>query len=260
MECRIQNTEYDRIMKVLRVYKERDLYIRIAPMSVWLIFVFLISTIEFIEAGVQSDKDAELSVSIDEYKEKVAYEKKILEGLKKLLEIKQNEVILPDEITNSELVIKNENLSISKIAGNYDAVLYSISAKLVPMEEILQTLVSTSERKLIIDEDIDKEKLTSVISIFMEDVPLIDIIDVILGAKGLESIISEEIMFVTLPAKLNVVSSYDYYQEKAVQAYQKAMIKYPSYKEIARAYYELGNFLSCLGISFNCIARIQGCN
>ena len=97
-------------------------------------------------------------------------------------------------------------------------------------------------RPIIVDEDIDKEELYTIVSIYLENSPLVDIIDIILGAKGFETIISEGLIFVTLPAKLNVVSSYGYYQEKAIQAYQKAMIKYPDYEGIVRAYYELGDF------------------
>ncbi|MBT6563356.1 MAG: tetratricopeptide repeat protein, partial [Candidatus Scalindua sp.] len=105
----------------------------------------------------------------------------------------------------------------------------------------------SGKKKIIIDEDIDKEELSSIISIDMDSAPFADIIDVVLGAKGFETIVSEGLVFVTLPVKLNM-SSYGYYREKAIQAYQKAMIKYPDYKEIARAYYELGNFYLALDL------------
>ncbi len=158
-----------------------------------------------------------------------------------MLELKQRQA-LQDEDMAIELVTENEDLSINRRKGNYGTVLYSIKADLISMEDILQTLASVSRKKIIIDEDIDKEEIASVLSIYLKNAPLVDIIDVILGAKGLEPIISENLIFVTLPAKLNVVSSYGYYQDKAIQAYQKAMIKYPDYEGIAQAYYELGNF------------------
>ncbi len=207
-----------------------------------IIFSFSIFIANQSEVEGQIGKEAGLlNVSIDEYKEKVIDEKKILDGLKKLLEIKQHEV-LSDEGVPIELNTNNKKLFVNKRTSNYGTVLYSIKADLVSVDEILQTLVSTSGKKIIIDEDIDEEELFSVISIYLENTPLVDIIDIVLGAKGFETIISEGLIFVTLPTKLNVVSSYGYYQEKAIQAYQKAMIKYPDYEGIVRAYYELGDF------------------
>jgi TolA-binding protein len=206
--------------------------------------IFSVSNFTFgnIVADEQTVQEARsLDSSIDEYKERVADERKILEGLKKLFEIRQREASSDEEMMTA-LVTKNKNLSINKRSGNYGTVLYSIRADLVPIDEILQALVTTSGKKIIIDDDIAGEKLSSVVSIYLEDIPLVDIVDAVFGAKGFETIISENLIFVTLPAKLNVDSSYGYYQEKAIQAYQKVMIKYPEYEGIVRAYYELGNF------------------
>ncbi len=195
-----------------------------------------------VEADERNMKDiSSLNLSLDEYKEEVENERTILEGLKKLLEIRQREASLDEEVM-TELDTENENLSISKRKGKYGTILYSIRADLVSIDEILQVLVATSGKKIIVDDDIARVKLSSIVSIYLEAIPLVDIVDTIFGAKGFETIISENLIFVTLPAKLNVDSSYGYYQEKAIQAYQKVMIKYPNYKGIVRAYYELGNF------------------
>ncbi len=194
------------------------------------------------DAGVRNDKGTELSrVSAEDYEERLEYEKKVLGGLMKLLDLKESEII-SDEITASELVAKNENLSISKETSEYGTVLYTVKANLVSIDEILHALVSTSGRELILDEDIDKKDIFSVVSVFLEHTPLVDIIDAMVGVRGLESIISDDIIFITMPAKLHVVSPFDYYQEKAIHAYQKAMIKYPAYEGMGRAYYELANF------------------
>ncbi|MFQ5962945.1 MAG: tetratricopeptide repeat protein [Candidatus Scalinduaceae bacterium] len=206
------------------------------------VFVLLFNMVTLADAGIQNEKDLGLSVfSFNNYAEKLEYEKKILEGLRKLLELEEHE-IKPDEIVASELVTESENLSINKETGNYGTKLYTIKADLAPIKEVLFALASTSGKRLIIDEDITKKEISSMESIFLEHAPLVDIIDIILLAKGFESIISDDIIFITIPAKLNTGSLYDYYQEKAIQAYQRAMIKYPNYEGIARAYYELGNF------------------
>lgn len=205
-------------------------------------FLLLVGTTGYVGADVKNDAGVELlNVPVDKYKKMVDDERTVLEGLKKLYELKQSQA-LQEEDTTVELITEDEGLSINRRKGNYGTILYSIKADLISMDIILQRLAYISRKKIIIDEDIDKEEIASVISVNLEDNPLIDIIDVILGAKGLEPIISENLIFVTLPAKLNVVSSYGYYQDKAIQAYQKAMIKYPDYEGIAQAYYELGNF------------------
>ncbi len=215
---------------------------------VLMVFPFLIVTEEHINANEQGSANAELlNISIDECKDMVADEERILDGLKNLLELKQKEALLDDD-TAVEPITRNENLSINRKNGNYGIVLYSIKADLVSIHEILQALVSESgKKKVVIDEDIDKDQLSSIISINMDNAPFADIIDVILGAKGFETIVSDGLVFVTLPAKLNM-PSYGYYREKAIQTYQKAMIKYPDYKEIAKAYYELGNFYLALNL------------
>ena len=196
----------------------------------------------YINADEQGEKERKLSnSSLAEYKKNFDDEKKILEGLKKLLEIKQHDAELDEEVMTA-LVTENENLSISKRKGKYGTVLYSIRADLVQIDEIIKVLVATSGKKIIIDDDVPSDKLSSIVSIYLEDIPLVDIVDTIFGAKGFETIISENLIFVTLPVKLNVDSAYGYYQEKAIQAYQKVMIKYPEYEGIVRAYYELGNF------------------
>lgn len=179
--------------------------------------------------------------SISDSNERLEYEKRILNGLKILLNSKERR-FLADQIEKSELIAQNENLIISRETSKYGATLFTVNANLVPLNEILNILAITSGRRLIIDDDIDKKEIYSIVSVFLEHTPLADIIDIILAAKGLESILSEDIIFATIPGKLNVISPFDFYQEKAIQAYQRAMIKYPEYKDIARAYFELGNF------------------
>jgi len=96
-----------------------------------MMFSILNFTSGYINADEQSEKEARLlNLSLDEYKEKVADERKILEGLKKLLEIRQHEALkelseirqreaLSDEGMTTELVTVNQNLSISMRRGNY---------------------------------------------------------------------------------------------------------------------------------------------
>ncbi|MBT5306747.1 MAG: hypothetical protein HOL31_16895, partial [Candidatus Scalindua sp.] len=114
---------------------------------VLMVFSFFIVTKEQIGASEQGSANVGLSnISVDKYKEMVADEERILDGLKNLLELRQKED-LHDKDTAVELIDKNENISIKRKNANYGIVLYSIKADLVSIDEILQALVSESGKK-----------------------------------------------------------------------------------------------------------------
>ncbi|MGQ3685448.1 MAG: tetratricopeptide repeat protein [Candidatus Loosdrechtia sp.] len=215
----------------------------IACVSILIVSLFTVFLSGCLEAAERDGEGTELlNILIDKYEKRMVDERTVLEGLKKLFELKHSKN-LADEDISDKIADINERITVEQSAGKYGAVLYSVKADLVTVGDALQTLTSVSGKDSIIDADIDKEVLSSVISLHLENLPLIDILDIILGKKGLEAIImNENLLYVTSPAKLNVPSLHIYYQEKAMLAYQRAMVKYPDYKEIARAYYEVGNF------------------
>ena len=217
-------------------------------LSVSLMFLLSLFIVKDCGAGSQDEKGEQVTTVCNKgYEKRLLFEKKLLEGLIKLLDLKQRE-ILPDKRMTSELISKNGNLTVKREISDSGINLYTINARFVPLNDILQALASYSGRKIIIDEDIGEETMSSVVSVSLEYTPFADIIEILIGSKGLESVMSDDIVFVTVPAKLDLISSYDYYQEKAVQVYQMAMIKYPQYKNIANAYYELGEFYLASGL------------
>ncbi len=206
-----------------------------------LVFILFLLSAKECSAVLKDEKSEQDSTHIEnEDKKRLVLEEKLLEGLKKLLDLKQREILPDEKLVNR--ITQNGNLIVTREVNDRGVVFYSVNARLVSISDILEAFAFYSGRKIFIDEDIEEQTLSSVISISLENTPFTDIMEILIGTSGLESMISDDIVFVTLPAKLDVVSSYDYYKEKAVQVYQMAMIKYPHYKNIADAYYQLGDF------------------
>ncbi|MDR4505500.1 MAG: tetratricopeptide repeat protein [Candidatus Scalindua sp.] len=228
-----------------------------SPFFVLLIFILFIGFGKDCGAGVRNEKRDHLSTPVGNVDEKrLVFEKKLLEGLMKLLDLKQHEIV-PDKQKTAERIIKNENLFVKREVNDRGIVLYTVNAQFVPINDILEAIASYSGRKIFIDEDIGEKTMTTVVSVSLENTPFSDIMEIIIGSSGLESIVSDDIVIVTLPAKLDVVSAYDYYKEKAVQVYQMAMIKYPDYENIADAYFELGDFYLAAGLPTIALQEFQ---
>ncbi|MCP5006463.1 MAG: tetratricopeptide repeat protein [Planctomycetes bacterium] len=207
-----------------------------------LICILVVVSCNESSAGLQNGKnDPLLIVSANGDGKELVFEKKLLDGLMKLLELKQRE-IGSDKRKTLEQITGNENLTVKREVNDRGIALYTVNARFVPINVILESLASYGGRKIFIDEDIGEKTMSSIVSVFLEATPFTDIIEILVGSSGLESIVSDDIVFITMPAKLEVVSSYDYYKEKAIQVYQMAMIKYPRYESISDAYYELGKF------------------
>ena len=87
------------------------------------IFLLLVGTTGYVGADVRNGSGTGLlNMSVDEYREMITDEKTVLEGLKRLFELRQQEAF-PDEDKARELVAENENLSINRVKGNYGTVL-----------------------------------------------------------------------------------------------------------------------------------------
>ncbi|GJQ58282.1 MAG: hypothetical protein D8M57_02665 [Candidatus Scalindua sp. AMX11] len=230
---------------------------KVSPLFVSLVFIIFMAFCIECSAGLQNEEVDLLPVDRENSDGKrLVFEKKLLEGLIKLLDLKQRE-IFPDRKKITERLAKDENLSVTREVNERGIVFYSVQARFTSINDILEALALYSGRKIFIDEDIEKKRLSAIISVSLENSPFTDIIEILIGSSGLESIVSDEIVFVTIPTKLDMVSSYEYYKEKAVQVYQMAMIKYPHYENIADAYYELGNFYLASGLPTIALQEFQ---
>jgi len=144
----------------------------------------------------------------------------------------------------------NENVMITKEMGEYGVPLYSIDATLVPVSDILNALSASMGKSIIVDEDVDPMCLASPLTISIRQNPLQDILEVILGARGLEFTRDDNSIFVTSLSKLNLFTASEYYRDKGAHLYQKTQIKYPNDQRVVKAYFALGNYYQELGFHF----------
>ncbi|HLG29495.1 MAG TPA: tetratricopeptide repeat protein [Candidatus Brocadiales bacterium] len=151
----------------------------------------------------------------------------------------------------------DETLSITAESTDYGVVLYTVRVSRATISEFLKTLSNACSVKLTIDDDVDTSILSSYVTVYLEKAPLEDILEVVLGSKGLEYIIKNDEVLVAFPAKLSSDSALEYLKDKAVQLYQKAQIKYPNCPLLTKAYFELGNYYFNMGSYLLAIQEFQ---
>ena len=155
------------------------------------------------------------------------------------------------QLNKAPIVINpNENIVLTKETGEYGVPVYSIDATQVKITDILQALSASFGKSIIVDEDVDSAYLSSYVNISIQKSPLQDILEVVLGIRGLEFIQNEDSIYVITLSKLNEDTAFEYYRDKGVQLYQKAQLKYPNDRRVAKAYLELGNYYYDLGFNF----------
>ncbi|MBM4064088.1 MAG: tetratricopeptide repeat protein [Planctomycetes bacterium] len=166
-------------------------------------------------------------------------------------ETQTNEEENTKQINKTPIVIKpNENIVLTKEIGEYEVPVYSIDATQVKIADILQALSASFGKSIIVDEDVDTAYLSSYVNISIQKSPLQDILEVVLGIRGLEFIQNEDSIYVITLSKLKEDVAFEYYRDKSVQLYQKAQLKYPNDHRVAKAYLELGNYYHDLGFNF----------
>lgn len=151
----------------------------------------------------------------------------------------------------------NENIVLTKEMGEYGVPVYSIDATQVQIADVLQALSASFGKSIIVDDEVDPANISSYVTISIQKSPLQDILEIILGMRGLEFIQNEDSIFVTSLAKLNVDTAFEYYRDKGIHLYQKAQIKYPNDQRIVKAYFELGNYYYELGFNFLALQEYQ---
>lgn len=221
--------------------------------------IFLVTAAPLRGEGMPSD-----SYNISE---NLNIEKRNLEKLRtqlQILEIKEDE---EKEIQNSgprnveqesskklrkvPIVINpNENIVLTKEIGEYGVTVYSIDATQVKITDVLQALSASFGKSIIVDEDVDAAYVSSYVNISIQKSPLQDILEVVLGIRGLEFIQNEDSIYVITLSKLNEDTAFEYYRDKGIQLYQKAQLKFPNDRRVAKAYFELGNYYYDLGFNF----------
>lgn len=164
---------------------------------------------------------------------------------------------IPQSAINSPQSEEEETLSITTESTEDDVVLYTVTAPMATVSEFLKTLTNVCNMKLTIDDDIDASTRASYVTVYLEKVPLEDVLEIVLGSKGLEYVIKNDGVLVTFSSKLSFSSPVEYFKEKAIELYQKAQIKYPNSPLLTKAYFELGNYYFNVGSYLLAIQEFQ---
>ncbi len=150
-----------------------------------------------------------------------------------------------------------ETLSITSEPNDYGVVLYNVTIPRAKVSDFLETLSNVCSMKLAIDDDINTSILSSYVTVYLERVPLEDILEIVLGSKGLEYVIKNDEVRVTIPTKLSFDPPERYLQDKAVQLYQKTQIKYPNSPLLTKSYFALGEYYFNTGSYLLAIQEFQ---
>lgn len=196
--------------------------------------------------------------------EKLRTQLQILETNNKEEKLEQEKRVYPRERKRGKqddkpLVVINphENIAITKEMDAYDVPVCSIDAVQVKITDVLQALSASFGKSILVDDELDPTYLASYVNISIKKSPLQDILEAVLGMRGLEFIQDDDVIFVTSLAKFNLETTFEYYRDKSVQLYQKAQIKYPNDQRIVKAYFELGNYYYDLGFYFLALQEYQ---
>jgi len=129
-----------------------------------------------------------------------------------------------------------------------DVLMYSIVANNAPASEILEAVARTSGRELQFHADLTRTHLAGRLNIALEHADILEAVEIVAGAQGLDAVVDDGSITVgpmhaladgPLPRRL---------RERAMAAYQRAILRYPAgaeapdaYLGIAR-YYQAGGF------------------
>jgi len=124
---------------------------------------------------------------------------------------------------------------------------YSVNAVQAKVREILVVLAETSGKELAIDSGISDEELNIESSFHVENAPLEEMLEIMLGVTDLEFTIEENRISVSLAARLMFTSYDEYYEQKAEHVYRRALAKFPDMEEAISAHMQLAEFYSASG-------------
>lgn len=156
---------------------------------------------------------------------------------------------LPKDVSRSERINvlheqgepedDQQSLSLmTRVTGSGNRV-YSVSSDSASIWRHLRRLAKESDIPICVDGDIPASELAERISIHLENVALFDLLEIILGTRGLDSQFDGQSIFITKGPKLGYKSRVDYLMDKAAQVYRQAVVKHHQHPATGRAYYGL---------------------
>ncbi|MGR3179068.1 MAG: tetratricopeptide repeat protein [Candidatus Anammoxibacter sp.] len=142
-----------------------------------------------------------------------------------------------DEISGLEIIRK---------LYEFDIYLYSVKADRVPLVDILEQLAFADLTDISFPM-VEPAILRKEIDVSLNNLPLQDILEIVTGIYGLESVLDENLdIKITIPSNLGFKSAEDYFKSKIVKSFRKVLIKYPDHEYVPETHFKLGNFFDLI--------------
>jgi len=128
-----------------------------------------------------------------------------------------------------------------------DALLYDIAATNASAFEILEAIARTSARELQFHSDVARRHLTGRLNLALENTDILEAIEIVAGAQGLDATVDERSVTVGPTHTLTDGPLPNKLRERAMAAYQRAILRYPAGSEAPRAYIGIARYYQAGG-------------
>ncbi|MGR3219782.1 MAG: tetratricopeptide repeat protein [Candidatus Anammoxibacter sp.] len=156
-----------------------------------------------------------------------------------------------------ELYDEIKGLEIIRTLYEFDIYLYSVKAHQVPLGDLLEQLAFADLADIsfpMVEPAILRKKM----DVSLNNLPLHDILEIVSGIHGLESVLDENLdIKITIPSNLGFKSAEDYFKSKIVKNFRKVMIKYPDYEYVPESHFKLGSFFGLIGQKISAIQEFM---
>jgi tetratricopeptide (TPR) repeat protein len=141
---------------------------------------------------------------------------------------------IPDEV-------ETETMRLKRFATE-KGLAYDVSAQNVPVRQVLESISKTAGIGLQLHPDVSNDHLRARIWLNQTQVDIHSLVEVVAGTQGLGCVLDKDGMLVAPPTALTNKSVQMRLREQAVEAYEKALLRYPAGTEAPNAYLGLARY------------------
>jgi TolA-binding protein len=141
---------------------------------------------------------------------------------------------IPDEVVS-------EGLKLKRFVTD-KGLTFTVTAKNIPVLQLFEAMGKTAGVGMQIHTDVSRDDLLGRIWLDMVQVDIHTLLDIVAGTQGLGVSLDKDGIVVAPPTALTDKSIQTRLHEQAVEAYEKALIRYPSSREAPNAYMGIARF------------------
>lgn len=144
--------------------------------------------------------------------------------------------------------VRTPNLRVERAISDEKGLLYTVSAQNVPVREILDAVAKTSGLRLDFHPDIGEEHLSQRIRVELQDADMMELLEIVTGAQSLEVRVDKNGIFVAPIAALSETSVGERLRELGLEAYHRALVRYPASPQVPSAYLAIARYYRDTGL------------